>query len=97
MYKSTSIAPYCCGPLQAPNIVNIVTDIHQIGDGYGIPRLANLFHLHACVSSAVVPVYRHKKNGNNMDHSTFVVYYSYRDISHRTCNDASEILVFRKS
>ena len=97
MYQTTNIDAYCSNPLQVQHIVNVVADVHQINDRYGIPCLVKLFHPHTCISSAVVPVQRHKKNGNYVDHSTFIIYYSCTDIFHHMCNEDCDILVFKNS
>jgi hypothetical protein len=97
MCQTTNIDTYCSSPLHVPHIVNVVTDVHQINDGYGIPRLTQLFHPRTCVSSAVVPIQRHKKTGGYVNHTAFVIYYSCTDFFHGMCDKDCDILVFKKS
>jgi hypothetical protein len=97
MVNSTNVAAYYTSPLQPQEIVTMVMDVHQIDDGYGMPQLVDWFTQQTQISSTVVPVFRQKKNGNYVDHNTFVVYYSHPIHFQPVCNSTSDILVFRKS
>jgi hypothetical protein len=78
-------------------MVTILTDIHQINDGYGIPRLVDWFEPNTHVSSAIVPVLRYKKDGEFVSETSFIIYYSCRDPTERVCKAESDALIFRKS
>ena len=76
-------------------MVTILTEIHQINDGYSIPRLVDWFDPHTHISSAIVPVLRYKKNGKFVSETSFIIYYSCRDPSEHVCNAESDALIFR--
>ena len=78
-------------------IVTVLTDIHQIDLGYGMLRLPVCFHQYSQLSTAMVPVFRHKHNGVLIDHTTFIIYYTHVNNLNPVCGNDSEILVFRKS
>jgi len=92
-----NITEYHTSSFYTPGMVTILTEVHQINNGYGIPKLVDWFRPQTHVSSAIVPVLRYNKDGKLVSETSFVIYYSYRDPNKCVCNAESDMLIFRKS
>jgi hypothetical protein len=62
-----------------------------------MPRLSNWFHFLSCVSTAVVPIIKLNQEGKSVCVGSFVLYFSHIDPLCPTCDETSEVLVFRKA